>query len=729
MELIKSIESNRSHYHEKFDVFHSYISINKEPIYRVYKEDCLQTYIQLYNGHTFWGEDPRPFFYNGRHYVLSQRFINNFDDMENYIVDVFTGQSSLYKVNVPNFSYGKNWSPFIYNDELYIIHSFSPLRILKDNNIILEFQTNLPIDGDNRYTQYRGGTNGIQINENQVVGIGHRTLYYPHHIPFIWILDFEKGTFEIMNMVNFDVKCILNDPTGLWKENNNYYISIFEASTSCLDVPINAKSNIYKIDILECIKNNKNDYYLFNEVIKNKVYHFITFADQNCIGYANNIVESAKTIGKFNKIKIYEPSDLDNDFKIKNKYILDFTKGYGYYLWKPYVILKHLQLINDDEILCYCDSKYLFTDSIKNIKFNDIYLTHNKPNEQTVIEKHFTKGDVFSIMNAFTSEYTDTNQVWAGFVLLKKTKFTINFISEWLKYCENPDLITDQSSYVHFNNFVEHRHDQSILSIVSKKNNIQFVDFPELLYNIRVPQKIHTPTLFDIIIPIGPNDLEIIKEQINYTVKNVINYRNIYIISYDDTLNIPNCITISEKKFPFSIETIQKYHGVSNRNGWYLQQLLKLYAGFIIPDILDKYLVIDADTFFLKPTIFYENGKCLYSYGIEYHIEYFEHMKLLHPEFKKIIDSSGISHHMMFETKYIKEIIDMVEEKHHDLFYNVFLQFSKNIDAGASEYELYFNYMLNKHPDKITIRKLNWENTNVLSNEFDYVSCHWYMRK
>ena len=65
---------------------------------------------------------------------------------------------------------------------------------------------------------------------------------------------------------------------------------------------------------------------------------------------------------------------------------------------------------------------------------------------------------------------------------------------------------------------------------------------------------------------------------------------------------IDGCITIFEKIFPFSLDTVAKIHGKRDRNGWYLQQLLKLYAGKIIPNILDKYLVIDSDTFFLKPT-------------------------------------------------------------------------------------------------------------------------------
>ena len=102
--------------------------------------------------------------------------------------------------------------------------------------------------------------------------------------------------------------------------------------------------------------------------------------------------------------------------------------------------------------------------------------------------------------------------------------------------------------------------------------------------------------------------------------------------------------------------------------------MLKLYSGIVISNILDRYLVIDTDTFFLKPTTFIMNNKCLYNFGTEYYKGYFDHMKKLNKNFEKIIDKSGICHHMIFETKYIKEIIEIVENNHNDKFYNVFLK-------------------------------------------------------
>jgi hypothetical protein len=94
-------------------------------------------------------------------------------------------------------------------------------------------------------------------------------------------------------------------------------------------------------------------------------------------------------------------------------------------------------------------------------------------------------------------------------------------------------------------------------------------------------------------------------------------------------------------------------------------------------------------------------------------------------------NKSGICHHMMFEKIYVKKLINKIEEKHNDTFYNVFLKMVTHttMGSGASEYEIYFNYMLKYNNDNIEIRPLNWANSNNFENtNFDYVSFHWYNR-
>jgi L-rhamnose mutarotase len=249
---------------------------------------------------------------------------------------------------------------------------------------------------------------------------------------------------------------------------------------------------------------------------------------------------------------------------------------------------------------------------------------------------------------------------------------------------------------------------------------------------------------FDIVIPLGPNERKNIHRQIEHTKKNVIGYRNIYIVTNNyDNLQIDGCKIINEDTFPFKMNDIASYfiqhNGKCNRNGWYFQQLLKLYVGFIIKELLDNYLIIDADVFFLKPTEFYINSKYVFTISDENHEPYFKHMEKIHPTFTKQINSSGISHHMLFNKQIIKEIFELVENFHHKPFWVVFIEMvdeHKNysihaIESGASEYELYFNYMIQKHKDSIIIRKLDWSNKPYDYNinnpcDLDYLSiCSW----
>jgi uncharacterized short protein YbdD (DUF466 family) len=253
-------------------------------------------------------------------------------------------------------------------------------------------------------------------------------------------------------------------------------------------------------------------------------------------------------------------------------------------------------------------------------------------------------------------------------------------------------------------------------------------------------EQMTTEKLFDIVISVGPNDKDIVSNQVKYTQKNIIGYRNIYIIPFDAGFTLDGCITIPENMFPFSLDTFKQYHPhATKRAGWYLQQLFKLYAGTIIPGILDMYLVIDADTFFLQPTTFIDNnGLILFNHSTECHSPYLKHMNNMHPTLIRMDKHySGICHHMLFKTKYITELFHLVESYHNCPFYDAFFKcILLPNDSGASEYEIYFNFMLKNHPNEMKLRTLLWKNENSLDaihnyandTSYDYLSFHTYLR-
>ena len=283
-------------------------------------------------------------------------------------------------------------------------------------------------------------------------------------------------------------------------------------------------------------------------------------------------------------------------------------------------------------------------------------------------------------------------------------------------------------------------------------------------------------TMFDVVIPLGPNDVKHFGQQLEHTRKYVIGYRRIYIVAFDpglaascvasstessgassedsvngassyDSVNGASStessddgdsvIVVPESAFPFSKNTVSVYHGTNSRNGWYFQQLLKMYAWAYLDGLLDRYLVVDADTFFVNPTRFETtDGKCLYNFAREYNPPYFEHMARLSPIFTRTYELSGICHHMLFETGVVKEIIGQVEAAHKGKrFWEVFLEcvdvgLRHGIGSGASEYELYFHYIMKTRLDEVEIRELVWDNVTEWTPdkwvEHDYVAWHHY---
>lgn len=236
---------------------------------------------------------------------------------------------------------------------------------------------------------------------------------------------------------------------------------------------------------------------------------------------------------------------------------------------------------------------------------------------------------------------------------------------------------------------------------------------------------------FDIVICLGPNDIDTVKKSIIFTKKYVKNYDKIYLISYDPNIVVEDCITIDENIFPFNLDTVSNYHGKNKRNGWYLQQLLKLYAGFIIENIKEDYLILDADVFFTKDVYFFDNkNNYLYNRSGEYHLPYLEHMKKLHPDFKKCSNFSGICHHMIVNKNIIKELILKVEKFHNKKFPELFLSLvdKKNRKgSGASEYEIYFNYMFKFRSNSIKLRLLKFGDSNEINFNLDYTVLHHYI--
>lgn len=266
----------------------------------------------------------------------------------------------------------------------------------------------------------------------------------------------------------------------------------------------------------------------------------------------------------------------------------------------------------------------------------------------------------------------------------------------------------------------------------------------------------------DVVIPCHPKDLRTLELVIDGIKKHGKDIARIIVVS--DTVLTQNAEYFDQKKYPFSKydialaifrgdkEQADAYVQQSNNKiGWVYQQLLKLYAVFVIPNISDNILMLDADTIFLRDINFIETinnqDYALYNTGIEFHKSYFEHAQRLLPGFSKVFpEYSGICHHMLMQRYILQDLFREIQNYHAQESREVWEIICSCIDINVlltapsccfSEYELYFNFVFSRLYNVI-VRPLKWQNfyyelkklsrwleTNK-EKQFDYISCHVY---
>lgn len=256
----------------------------------------------------------------------------------------------------------------------------------------------------------------------------------------------------------------------------------------------------------------------------------------------------------------------------------------------------------------------------------------------------------------------------------------------------------------------------------------------------------------DVVIPCIAKDIPILEASIASIKAHVKGVRRVITVSPEPLTK--EAEWVSEGIFPFSLEDMGKELGVGahERRGWYLQQLLKLYAPFIIPDISENVLIVDADTIFLTDydPLPEEGMVQINIYPLKtIYATYLQHMKRLYPTLRaRPILGSPVVHHMLFQKDKLKHLFSLVEGLHKKPFWKAFLHEVKrprgkirNSDAGfyigASEYTIYFYFLLWYYPQKIRLHKValfnemkSLDQVEDLKNKgFEMASCHHQQRE
>ena len=229
--------------------------------------------------------------------------------------------------------------------------------------------------------------------------------------------------------------------------------------------------------------------------------------------------KSAIEVGKVHEHYTFGPDDIDQEFKEKNKKILSKFRGGGYWLWKPYFILKTFKeklregdyIIYADAGVLYMNSTYLLIDFLKE-QNAEMWM-----NRILLKEASYSKRDAFILMGVDMPFYSETYQYIATFQIYRKSKYTEKFLEELLFYSQDIRIISDYPNTLGISNypgFIENRHDQTVLSLLVKKYEEANSGNPSLSLNdINNGKHISMPNIFCIYRRIKFKDYDDLQEK------------------------------------------------------------------------------------------------------------------------------------------------------------------------------------------------------------------------
>ena len=258
-----------------------------------------------------------------------------------------------------------------------------------------------------------------------------------------------------------------------------YYILIIIVYITIIIILIYFKF-VFKIssvfnNIINLLEQNRKIFKNYNNLKQRIV--ALSYADKKYQNQLLNNKKSAIEIGKVDDYYSYGPDDIDSNFKNKNKDILSRKRGNGYWLWKPYFILKTLrEKLNEGDYLFYTDAGILYMDSTEKVvnflKENHFEMWVIKTK---YIEKYYSKRDAFILLGVDMPSYSESFQYMAGIQIYKKSIYTEKFLEKLLYYSQDKRIITDEPNIQgqkNYRGFIENRHDQTVLSLLTKKFEI-----------------------------------------------------------------------------------------------------------------------------------------------------------------------------------------------------------------------------------------------------------------
>ena len=189
------------------------------------------------------------------------------------------------------------------------------------------------------------------------------------------------------------------------------------------------------------------------------------------------LIRQCRKSGRIVHARLLTPRGIRNFIDIGTKeFIKKNSKGYGYWVWKPYVVRNFLRDNPNIDCVLFLDAGCELQINEESIKIWNQYL--NVLNSFDCLtfdngqpEKNWSKMELINFLNP-AIEKTESNQLAAG-VFFMKRNFALDFCEQWISIMQEKDFfyITDEvNKEIQLETFRQHRYDQSVFSLLMKEH-------------------------------------------------------------------------------------------------------------------------------------------------------------------------------------------------------------------------------------------------------------------
>jgi hypothetical protein len=223
--------------------------------------------------------------------------------------------------------------------------------------------------------------------------------------------------------------------------------------------------------------------------------HYLTsFASADFATSLDELVRSASAYG-IDEVRTWNPEKVRaTPFYHAHRALLDRSRGAGYWLWKPYIIERALDEARDGDIVVYADAGVSVVRSLRPLfdlcHAHDGILLFAGHYEGLAAEPNIcrisTKRDCFVLMDCDEHRYHEAPMLDASFLVLEKNSQSIDFVRRWREFCSRPEILSDAENVCGKENlpgFIEHRHDQSVLSLLAARDQLEVFRGPSQFGN------------------------------------------------------------------------------------------------------------------------------------------------------------------------------------------------------------------------------------------------------